>query len=129
MAIIAIDFDGTIVTHDYPDIGKDIGAFPVLKKLQEAGHKLILFTMRSGTSLNEAVELLTSKGIKFWGVNINPDQHTWTDSRKVYAQIYIDDAALGVPLIVDPAVHGRPYVDWYEVERMLKKTGILGLDI
>lgn len=47
MAIIGIDFDGTVVTHDFPKIGKDIGAVPVLKKLVENGHKLILFTMRS----------------------------------------------------------------------------------
>ena len=44
---IAIDFDGTCVTHDYPEVGKDIGAVPVLKRLIDAGHKLILHTMRS----------------------------------------------------------------------------------
>jgi hypothetical protein len=47
MAIIGIDFDGTVVTHDFPKIGKDIGAVPVLRKLVDNGHKLILFTMRS----------------------------------------------------------------------------------
>ena len=44
---ICIDFDGTCVTHDFPKVGKDIGAIPVLKKLIENGHNLILFTMRS----------------------------------------------------------------------------------
>lgn len=47
MAIIGIDFDGTVVTHDFPKIGKDIGAVPILKRLVDNGHKLILFTMRS----------------------------------------------------------------------------------
>lgn len=45
--IIGIDFDGTCVTHEFPDVGKDIGATPVLKELTDKGHKLILFTMRS----------------------------------------------------------------------------------
>lgn len=53
---IGIDFDGTCVTHDYPRIGKDIGAVPVLKELVERGHKLILNTMRSGKELEDAVE-------------------------------------------------------------------------
>ena len=53
---IGIDFDGTCVTHEYPKIGKDIGAVPVLKELVEKGHKLILNTMRSGKELEDAVE-------------------------------------------------------------------------
>jgi hypothetical protein len=44
---ICIDFDGTCVTHEFPEVGKDIGAVPVLRKLVEQGHNLILFTMRS----------------------------------------------------------------------------------
>jgi len=45
---IVVDFDGTVVTHDFPRIGKDIGSIPVLKRLAAEGHKLIVFTMRSG---------------------------------------------------------------------------------
>ena len=52
---IAVDFDGTCVTHDYPRIGKEIGAPKVLKRLVEAGHKLILNTMRSGKELQDAI--------------------------------------------------------------------------
>lgn len=52
--IIAVDFDGTVVSHEYPHIGEDIGAVPVLKELVAAGHKLILYTMRSGRLLDEA---------------------------------------------------------------------------
>lgn len=129
--IIAIDFDGTLVRHDYPDIGTEVpAAFGVLKLLQEYGHKLILHTMRSDGPekdrrvLSEAVEFCRDKGIEFWGVNENPDQHTWTNSPKPYANIYIDDAALGCPL-VHPVDGGRPYVDWVAVASRLALDGIL----
>ena len=49
--IIAVDFDGTCVTHEYPDIGRDIGAAPVLKRLVESGVRLILWTMRQSAKL------------------------------------------------------------------------------
>lgn len=55
MLAIAVDFDGTCVTHEYPDVGKDIGAIPVLKELVDKGHKLILFTMRDGKELQDAI--------------------------------------------------------------------------
>ena len=51
--VIAIDFDGTCVTHDFPAVGKDIGAVPVLKMLVDSGHQLILYTMRSDKHDNE----------------------------------------------------------------------------
>jgi hypothetical protein len=106
---IAIDFDGTIVTHEYPAIGKDIGAIQWMKDFQEAGAKLILYTMRSGDTLQEAIEYCKAQGVEFFAHNDNPDQNTWTESRKVYANLYIDDAALGVPLKMGEF---RPYVDW-----------------
>ena len=56
--IIAVDFDGTIVTHEYPRIGRDIDAVPVLKELIENGHKIILYTMRSKEHLEEAMQNL-----------------------------------------------------------------------
>jgi len=116
--IIAVDFDGTCVTHAYPEIGSDIGAVPVLKALVAAGHKLILYTMRSGDTLAAAVKWCEENGIELWGVNNNPEQHTWSASPKVYAALYIDDAALGCPLIL-PANGKRPYVDWGEVSQLL----------
>ena len=91
---IAIDFDGTCVTHDYPRIGKEIGATEVLKRLVEAGHKLILNTMRSDKELQDAVNWFKKNGIELYGVNENPTQKRWTNSPKVYAHMYIDDAAL-----------------------------------
>ena len=123
--IIAIDFDGTCVTHTYPAIGADIGALPVLKKLIENEHKLILHTMRSAVQLDEAVEFLSIAGIELYGVNANKAQHHWTSSPKVYAHLYIDDAALGVPLIEDKDKSDRPFVDWVTVEEILTHKGIL----
>jgi hypothetical protein len=116
--IIAVDFDGTCVTHEYPKVGKDIGAVPVLRKMIDGGHKIILFTMRSGKELQDAVDWFKSHDIELWGINTNPQQKTWTESPKAYAQVYIDDAALGCPLVYDEE-EKRPYVNWLEVELWL----------
>jgi hypothetical protein len=120
--IIAIDFDGTVVTHEWPKIGTDVGAEPILRQLVENGHLLILWTMRSGPELDAAVEWFKIRDIPLYGANKNPDQH-WSTSPKAYAQLYIDDAALGMPLI-RPAGK-RPYVDWRAVEAYLEAHGIL----
>ncbi len=135
--IIAVDFDGTIVEHRFPEIGRPIpGAFAWLREFAESGARLILFTMRSDARgavgikspeghepnrgyLTEAVEFCRANGVEFWGVNENPEQGSWTASPKPYAHLYIDDAALGCPL-----VHGgpreRPCVDWSLVGPMVR---------
>ena len=122
---IAIDFDGTCVTHDYPRIGKEIGATEVLKRLVEAGHKLILNTMRSDKELQDAVNWFKKNGIELYGVNENPTQKRWTNSPKVYAHMYIDDAAFGCPLINAPELSNRQFVDWDSVGRKLIQMGII----
>jgi len=123
--VIGIDFDGTMVTQKYPEIGEELElAIEVLEQLQDAGHKLILYTMRSGERLVQAVEYMEENGIELYGVNENPAQHHWTKSPKIFCNIYIDDAALGCPLDEDHD-DTRPVVDWYEVEKMLKEKGIL----
>ncbi len=128
---IAIDFDGSCVTHDYPKVGKDIGAIPVLKRLVNDGHRLMLWTMRGNkpgnTTLEDAVNWFKHNEIPLWGINENPEQTKtgWTNSNKQYAQLYIDDAALGCPLIVSPEFHDRPFVDWIKIEHMLVQQGIL----
>ena len=119
---IAVDFDGTCVTHEYPKVGKDIGAVPVLKKLTDSGHKIILNTMRSGDKLKEAMQWFADNNIPLYGANENPTQKSWTDSPKVFANLYIDDAALGCPLIFDHAISSRPFVNWVMVEEILEKT-------
>ena len=122
---IAIDFDGTCVTHDYPRIGKEIGATEVLKRLVEAGHKLILNTMRSDKELQDAVNWFKKNGIELYGVNENPTQKRWTNSPKVYAHMYIDDAAFGCPLINAPELSNRPFVDWDSIDLQLIQKGII----
>ena len=122
---IAIDFDGTCVTHDYPRIGKEIGATEVLKRLVDAGHKLILNTMRSDKELQDAVNWFKKNGIELYGVNENPTQKRWTNSPKVYAHMYIDDAALGCPLINAPELSNRPFVDWDSIDLQLIQKGII----
>ena len=124
---IAVDFDGTCVTHEYPNVGKDIGAVPVLKKLVGAGHKIILNTMRSGNELADAIQWFIDNNIPLFGINENPTQKSWTASPKVYAHIYIDDASLGCPLITNIFITQRPFVDWMEVEKQLKQMELITL--
>lgn len=119
---IAIDFDGTCVKHEYPKVGADIGAIPVLKQLIDKGHNLILFTMRDGKELNDAINWFKNNDIKLYGIQYNPTQRNWTKSNKCYAKLYIDDAALGIPLIEDEE---RPYVDWIKVKELLTLKDIL----
>lgn len=126
--ILAVDFDGTVVTHEYPRVGRNIGATPVLKALVENGHKLILFTMRDEfprkgidgsvrNCLQEALDWFKAEGIELWGINENPKQ-SWSASRKVYAHTYIDDAALGIPLV-------EGHVHWPAVLDLLHKRNFI----
>jgi len=96
--VIAIDFDGTIVEHRYPFIGKIRPfAFETLEALQIKGHRLILWSHRAGKKLDEAVSFCRSNGIEFYAVNKNYPEEKWdeNDSRKILADIYIDDRNLG----------------------------------
>jgi hypothetical protein len=124
---ICIDFDGTCVTHDFPETGKDIGAVPVLKELIANKHRLILFTMRSntikGSFLTDAVNWFKENDIELYGIQANPTQHTWTTSPKAYGHLFIDDAALGIPLVRNKG--DRPYVDWTKVRHMLVAQGYI----
>ena len=114
---ICIDFDGTIADHRFPEIGPPVpGALEWMGKFQNAGARLILFTMRSdggrnGDVLTDAVNYIQGNGIQLYGINKNPTQVHWTSSPKAYGQLYIDDAAFGCPLI-QPERFQRPCVDW-----------------
>lgn len=98
---IAIDFDGTIVEHRYPEIGKPRPfAFATLKKLQEDRHQLILWTVRQGDLLQEAIDFCHANGVDFYAVNANyPEEEVPTDlatpCRKLNAELYIDDRNFG----------------------------------
>ena len=123
--IIAIDFDGTCVEHEYPNIGLDVeGAVDTLRRLNNEGHRLILYTMRSDERLEAAVRWFKERKIKLWGVNCNPEQSEWTSSPKLHADIYIDDSALGCPIIYIDGVR-RPVVNWTKVRELLEYNGVL----
>lgn len=114
---ICVDFDGTIVDHVFPDIGEAVpGAIDWLKKFSSLGGEIILFTMRSngqqhGDVLSFAVDYLRDNDIVLYGINTNPSQSSWTSSPKAYGHVYIDDAAIGCPLI-DLAHFNRKCVNW-----------------
>ncbi len=95
---IAVDFDGTIVEHEYPEIGKEkLFAFQTLRELEKRGALLILWTFRTGTELEEAVEYCRKNGLEFYSVNRNypEEKYDETVSRKIDADIFIDDRNIG----------------------------------
>ena len=109
---IAVDFDGTIVEHRYPSIGKEIPfAIETLKKLQDQRHRLILWTVREGRLLDEAVAFCRQRGLEFYAVNRDyPEEEAERNnhySRKLKADLFIDDRNLG----------GLP--DWGVIYRMV----------
>ncbi|MCL6294210.1 BT0820 family HAD-type phosphatase [Jejuia spongiicola] len=111
--IIAVDFDGTIVEDAYPKIGKPmLFAFETLKKLQEEGHRLILWTYRSGEKLNEAVNFCEENGIAFYSVNSSfaEEEYSKNISRKIHADLFIDDRNIG------------GFIGWGEIYQMLTNT-------
>lgn len=119
---IILDFDGTCVKHEYPNIGDDIGAIPILKKLIKHKNRLVLFTMRSDRKgkrqhLTEAVNWFKENDIPLYGIQTNPSQIEWTDSPKAYGHLIIDDNCLGIPLIKDS--NASVFVDWKEIDKML----------
>ena len=110
---IAIDFDGTIVEHSYPEIGPEIPfAIDTLKMLINDRHRLILWSVREGVLLEEAVEYCRKRGVEFYAVNKDYPEEKTTDrnfSRKLKVDMFIDDRNLG----------GIP--DWGTIYRMIKE--------
>jgi len=97
--IIAVDFDGTIVSNRFPEIGEPIQfAFDSLIMLAEEGNRIILWTYREGKELDEAVEFCRENGLEFYAVNSEYPNGGWADSsptRKIHADVYIDDRNFG----------------------------------
>lgn len=119
--IFGIDFDGTCCYHTpkWDSIGREIPhSARVLKRLAEAKHKLILFTMRDGQGLEAAQKWFAQHNLPLFGVQTNPTQKEWTSSPKAHCDYYIDDRALGIPLIGNN-------VDWIKVEALLEEIGEL----
>lgn len=111
--IIAVDFDGTIVEDTYPKIGKPkLFAFETLKKLHEEGHRLILWTYRSGEKLDEAVTFCKNNGVFFYSVNSSfpGEEYSNAISRKIHADLFIDDRNIG------------GFIGWGEVYQLLINT-------
>jgi len=108
---IAVDFDGTIVEHRYPKIGKEIPyAIDTLKELAEENHKIILWTAREGHLLDEAVEFCRERGLEFYAVNADYPDANWENyrqTRKPRVDMFIDDRNLG----------GLP--DWVTIYEMI----------
>lgn len=95
---IAVDFDGTIVEHEYPKIGEEkLFAIETLKQIQKQGHQLILWTYRTGNELNDAVDFCKQKGLEFYAVNKNYPEEIFDDNtpRKLNVDLYIDDRNFG----------------------------------
>ena len=110
---LAIDFDGTIVEDAYPKIGKpNIFAFETLKKLQQDGHRLILWTYRHGKTLDEAVAFCKKNGLEFYAVNCSFPNEVFDPrkSRKINADLFIDDRNIG------------GFYGWGEVYQLLTKS-------
>jgi hydroxymethylpyrimidine pyrophosphatase-like HAD family hydrolase len=109
--VIAVDFDGTIVAHEYPRIGKEIPfAIDTLKRLQQRPDNLIvLWTVREGKELDEAVEYCRNLGLEFYAINSNYPEEApeHQEPRKIQADVFIDDRNLG----------GLP--DWGIIYRMI----------
>lgn len=122
--IIAVDFDGTVVKHKYPSVGETLeGSVETLKKLVDKGHRIVLWTMRHGKELEDAVRWYEQNEIPLFGINVNPEQTSWTESPKAYAQIYIDDSALGCPMKFDREMNW--HVDWQRIDELLTLMKII----
>lgn len=140
--ILGLDFDGTVVTHRFPEVGQEAPhAERVIKRLiKEKGFIVVLNTMRSDkncydpvsgkiisstigkrmglkTVLEDAKKWFEEKHIPLHGINTSPGQKMWTDSPKVYASHYIDDASVGTPLLYFD--NGEHCVDWLEIEKIM----------
>ena len=111
--VIAVDFDGTIVEHKYPKIGNELPfATETLKELIKDGHQLILWSVREGDLLQEAVDWCHERGVDFWEINREyPEEEEHKNnnfSRKLKVEMFIDDRNLG----------GLP--DWGTIYQMIK---------
>lgn len=113
--IIAVDFDGTLVESEYPKIGKfKKGAKETLAKLYNEGHHIIIWTCRSEKALSACEQFLKRNNVKYHSINKsnleNLALHKWIDTRKVYADIYIDDKHIGFK------------VDWKKIYKEIQKA-------
>lgn len=118
---IAIDFDGTVVRHRFPEIGEEVPeSARVIRRLSDAGHLLLLWSCRSGRFHDDAMAWLRSRDLRLQVCEWCPPVVAYRPPKMV-ADIYLDDRSLGVPLTTED----DPVVDWLAVERLLEQRGIL----
>ena len=117
--VICLDFDGTCVENTYPTIGKPIDAERWLAKCaKKYDIRYILWTMRTGNELMQAMLWCAAHEVPIWAVCGNPDQARWSKSPKVYGHLYIEDTALGLPLVHSAK---KPFVNWHKAGPMLEE--------
>ncbi len=133
MIRVAVDFDGTIVENDYPQLGKPmLFAFETLKELQKRGFTLILWTIRTGKLLDEAVEFCLQNGVEFYAINQNHPEEVFDSSlpRKIEVDVFIDDRNLGGfpgwEKVFSMLCPNEPYeLSQKKVLKMYKRKGLL----
>ena len=146
--LIAVDFDGTIVEHRYPEIGPEVPfAIQTLKMLQKEGHRLVLWSVREGKLLEDAVDFCRERGLEFYSVNSNYTEEQ-TDhqnfSRKLRADVFIDDRNVGgmldwgsiyriihyrikfADLIADALEERLGELEYQKIQKKSGKKGFLG---
>ena len=114
--LLSLDFDGTCVKNEFPKVGGDVKAVPVLKKLVDSGIKIILSTMRSDEYLDHAIDWFNLHDIPLYSIQQDPNQYKWTSSTKCYSEMYIGDDAYGAPLIYDDD-KCKGYINWKKLEQ------------
>lgn len=127
--VIGVDFDGTVVTKNYPYIGKSIGAEQYLIQFIEDGAKIVLWTVRDGVELDDAVKWYSDRNINLYGINKNLAQEELSNSPKAHCHIYIDDQAIGVPLKIDYKLSDYPFVDWERVYQIVYERMKFAVDL
>ena len=123
--IIGVDFDGTIVSENFPNIGEELpGAIDMLKLLKRKGHKIFLYTMRGHSkdrdTLQEAVDWLWNRGIQLDGINRSPAQ--FSPSIKQFAHLYLDDRQFNAPTRI---WKGNVVYDWKQVADYFLDNGVI----
>ena len=132
--LIYLDFDGTVVEHAYPEIGADNpSALGVIRRLQDAGHHIILNTYRADLndgSLEEAINYLNHPGrnllpiTEHTALKINPPAWNWDQAVKENT-LFIDDVSSGTPMIPNRRLPYGQQVDWKTLESWFEEKGVI----
>lgn len=128
---IYLDFDGTVVEHEYPKMGREnVGCMAVIKKLQDAGHEIILNTYRADCAngtLERALSFLRYSEVEIRTITVVPNKiHPWIwnwDDILAHQIMFIDDQAPNIPL-KDAVMTSGKMVDWKELDQQFQERGL-----